>query len=128
MNKKLLIAGALFTAATLGTAAGSTLNAVQTYAQDSSSGPAPEDQEAPSADQSRATHVGVNGVSEELLTGSSADKVKSAALVAIPGGTIQRVETDAEGAAYEAHMTKPDGTRVTVKFDGNYNVTSTGGK
>jgi hypothetical protein len=30
-----------------------------------------------------------------------------------PGGTIQRVENDAEGSPYEAHMTKSDGSRVT---------------
>jgi hypothetical protein len=32
------------------------------------------------------------------------------------------VETDAGDAAYEAHMTKADGTEVTVKFDKNLAV------
>jgi len=50
--------------------------------------------------------VGANGTKEELLTGDTADKVKAAALAAVPGGTIQRVETDAEGSPYEAHMTR----------------------
>jgi len=61
---------------------------------------------------------------ETLLTGADADKAKAAAIAAVPGGTVDRVETDADGAAYEAHMTKSDGTKVTVKFDSNFNVTS----
>src|SRR6187402_3503776 len=50
---------------------------------------------------------------ETLLTGSTEAQVRKAALAKVSGGTIDRVETDAEGnAAYEAHMTKSDGTRV----------------
>src|SRR5690242_20067335 len=60
---------------------------------------------------------------EKVLTGADADKARAAALKAVPGGTVDRVETDADGAAYEAHMTKSDGTRVTVKFDKNFAVT-----
>ncbi len=52
---------------------------------------------------------------ETLLTGDTASKVRALALAKVPGGTIVRVETDADGnAAYEAHMTKADGTPVTV--------------
>ena len=76
-------------------------------------------------DPTQGGHVGANGVKEVLLTGDTAEKVKAAALAAVPGGTIQRVETDAEGSPYEAHMTKADGTHVTVKVDSNFNVTST---
>ena len=68
--------------------------------------------------------MGANGVREELLTGDTAEKVKAAALAAVPGGTIERVETDAEGSPYEAHMTKADGSRVTVKVDSNFTVTN----
>src|SRR4051812_49295854 len=57
-------------------------------------------------DPTKGGHVGQNGVKEELLTGDSAAKATAAALAANPGGTIERVETDAEGAVYEAHMTK----------------------
>ena len=39
------------------------------------------------------------------------------------GGTAYRVETDADGATYEAHVRKSDGTLVTVKFDSSGNVT-----
>jgi hypothetical protein len=74
-------------------------------------------------DPSKGGHM-ANGITETLLTGATADKVKAAALAAVPGGTIQRVENDAEGSPYEAHMTKSDGSRVTVKVDSNFSVTS----
>lgn len=60
---------------------------------------------------------------ETLLTGADAEKVRAAALRAVPGATVVRVETDADGAAYEAHVTTPDGTRARVKFDKDFNVT-----
>jgi uncharacterized membrane protein YkoI len=60
---------------------------------------------------------------ETLLTGSIATKVTDAALAEVPGGTIERVETDADGhAAYEAHMVNADGSRVTVYVDEQFNV------
>jgi uncharacterized membrane protein YkoI len=77
------------------------------------------------SDPAEGGHVGKNGTKEQLLTGDAATKAQAAALAAVPGGTIQRVENDAEGATYEAHMTKADGSRVTVQMDANYNVTST---
>jgi uncharacterized membrane protein YkoI len=49
---------------------------------------------------------------------------KAAALAKLPGATVVRVETDADGDAYEAHVTKADGSRATVKFDKSFNVTS----
>lgn len=63
--------------------------------------------------------------SEELLTGDLAAQVTAAAEAAVPGGTVVRVETDAQGAAYEAHMTDADGNPVTVTFDESLNVIST---
>jgi hypothetical protein len=75
-------------------------------------------------DQSKGGHVGSNGTKEALLTGDAATKAKEAALAAVPGGTIDRVENDAEGATYEAHATKADGTEVEVKMDSNFKVTS----
>jgi hypothetical protein len=61
---------------------------------------------------------------ETRLTGSDAATAKAAALQAVPGGTVYRVETDAGDAAYEAHMTKSDGTLVTVKMDKSFAVTA----
>jgi hypothetical protein len=66
-----------------------------------------------------------HGPGETLLTGTTAAKVKAAALAADPGATIIRVETDSAGSPYEAHITKADGTQVTVKIDTSFNVTST---
>src|SRR4051794_40901065 len=51
---------------------------------------------------------------ETPLTGDALAKVTALAKAKVPGGTIVRVETDADGdAAYEAHMTKADGTAAT---------------
>ena len=62
---------------------------------------------------------------ETLLTGPTESKVRAAALARVSGGTIVRIETDADGhAAYEAHMTKADGTPVTVYVDKSFNVVS----
>lgn len=60
---------------------------------------------------------------ETLLTGTNAEKAKAAALKALPGATIERVETEADGnGVYEAHVTKADGTRATVFFDKDFKV------
>lgn len=60
---------------------------------------------------------------EELLTGNAAAKVRAAALARVPGGTIERVETDADGhAAYEAHMRNANGARVTVYVSSSFEV------
>ena len=60
---------------------------------------------------------------ETPLTGDALAKVTAIAKEKVPGGTIVRVETDADGhAAYEAHMTKSDGTPVTVYVDKSFAV------
>jgi hypothetical protein len=62
---------------------------------------------------------------ETLLTGDTASKVTAAAQAKVPGATIVRVETDADGhATYEAHVVKSDGTPATVYVDSNFNVVS----
>ena len=66
-----------------------------------------------------------NGKTEEILTGDTAAKVEAAVKAAQPGATIERMETDADGATYEAHITKADGTRATVLLDDNFAVTGT---
>lgn len=63
---------------------------------------------------------------ETALTGDTATKVKDAALAKTGGGTVERVETDSEGhAAYEAHVLKSDGTRVTVYVNKQFEVVGT---
>jgi uncharacterized membrane protein YkoI len=71
-----------------------------------------------------------NGITETVLTGADAEKATAAALAEVPGATVNRVETDADGAAYEAHITKADGSRATVLMDSAFKVTNveTGGK
>jgi hypothetical protein len=61
---------------------------------------------------------------EKVVTGSRAATLTAAALKAVPGGTVIRVETDAGDGVYEAHLKKADGTLVTVKFDQNLKVTA----
>lgn len=81
---------------------------------------------APSGSVPAATPDGRGGghAGETVLTGTQAQKATAAALAAVPGGTVQRVETDSGDATYEAHMTKSDGTQVTVKFDKSLKVTA----
>jgi hypothetical protein len=62
---------------------------------------------------------------ETPLTGDTAAKVRELALAKVPGGTIVRVETDADGnAAYEAHMVRSDGSPVTVYVSKQLEVVS----
>jgi hypothetical protein len=67
---------------------------------------------------------GGRGKGETPLTGDTADKVKQAALDKVSGGTVLRVETDAEGSPYEAHVRKSDGTEVVVKVNKDFEVTA----
>jgi len=108
-------AGALAGAASLASAQTATTSATQPSIS----------QTAPQFDPHKGGHIGANGVKEVLLTGDQATQATNAALAANPGATIERVETDAEGAVYEAHIVKADGTHATVKFDQNFNITST---
>ena len=66
-----------------------------------------------------------NGVTEVVLTGTDASSVEAAVLAANPGATISRMETDADGAAFEAHVTLADGSDATVKLDASFAVTAT---
>jgi len=62
---------------------------------------------------------------ESLLTGDAAAKVTAAAKARVSGGTVVRVETDADGnAAYEAHMTDANGAPVTVYVNKSFDVVS----
>lgn len=62
---------------------------------------------------------------ETVLTGDAFAKVKAIALDKVSGGTVVRVETDADGhAAYEAHMVKADGSPTTVYVDASFNFVS----
>jgi len=72
---------------------------------------------------------GRHGGNEAELTGTTASKVKAAVQAKVPGATVDRMSAEdaAErtGAAYEAHVTKADGTHVEVLLDKNFTVIST---
>jgi hypothetical protein len=76
-------------------------------------------------DPSQGGHVGRDGTTETLLTGDEAEQVTAAVEAEYPDATIERVETDAEGAAYEAHIVLADGARATVKLDESFTITGT---
>lgn len=116
-----VVLGALTVAGALGVMGGSLLNNLPVQAQETTQ----TNDTTQTVDPAKGGHVGASGVKEEILIGDNAEKAKAAALAAYPGGTIDRVETDAEGAVYEAHMRKSDGTQITVKFDENFKVTGT---
>ncbi|HVN60604.1 MAG TPA: PepSY domain-containing protein [Gaiellaceae bacterium] len=62
---------------------------------------------------------------ETPLTGDALAKVTAIAEAKVPGGTIVRVETDADGhATYEAHMVNASGTPVTVYVDSGFDFVS----
>lgn len=65
---------------------------------------------------------------ETAVTGPDADKVKTAVLAKLPGATVDHVSTEdaAEntGAAFEAQVTKSDGTHARVLLDSTFSVTA----
>lgn len=137
--RKALIGGALAAATLTGGALGATLvggtagaasnpTATTTASTGSSTlappANAPGKGPANAPDPSKGGHQ-ANGITEKLLTGTTKAKAEAAAKAAVSGGTVERSETDAEGAAYEVHMTKSDGSHVTVKLDSSFKVTST---
>jgi uncharacterized membrane protein YkoI len=64
----------------------------------------------------------VNGRSETPLSGSTASKVRAAALAKV-SGTVERVETNVDSSApYEAHIRKSDGTEVEVQVNRDFTV------
>jgi len=70
-------------------------------------------------------HVGANGKVERALNGDVAAAVQAAAEKKVPGGSVERVETDVDhGSPYEAHVRKSDGTELEVVVNKSYEVTA----
>ena len=67
-------------------------------------------------------------VPESALTGDTLAKVTAAAIAKV-GGTVDSATTENDGsntaAAYEAHVTKADGTHVKVILDSSFTVLGT---
>jgi uncharacterized membrane protein YkoI len=109
-----------------GLAGSAIANAASSGTTTSSSSAAQAQQAPPQRDPSLGGHQ-ANGKTEKLLTGDTAAKVEAAAKAKVPGGTIERVENDADtGSPYEAHVRKADGSEVIVYVDASFNVTGTG--
>jgi len=120
-SMKSTLAGLALAAAIGGGALATTAVPANAASTDSSqAGSSQSTTQAQPRDESKGGHQ-ANGITETLLTGDTATKVTDAALAA----TIQRVENDAEGAVYEAHIITADGTRATVYRDASFTVTST---
>ena len=122
-GQKALLSSALVGAAIAGGAVGaSVLGTAQAQTSSSSSTAATSDPST-AADANHGPHT-ANGITETPLTGDDLSKATAAAQAALPGATIERAETDAEGATYEVHVTKSDGSEATVKLDASFSVTS----
>jgi hypothetical protein len=124
MRNKLTAIAAIGAAALGGSAIANAANS--TTSTTSSSSAAQSQPAPPQRDPAMGGHR-ANGKTEKLLTGDTAAKVEAAAKAKVPGGTIERVETDADtGSAYEAHVRKADGSEVIVYVDASFHVTGTG--
>jgi uncharacterized membrane protein YkoI len=121
-----MLSGALLGATIAGGAVGASVMGsaqAQTGSSSSSSSTTAPTASGTAPDPSQGGHT-ANGITETVLTGDTATKATAAAQAAVPGATIDRVENDAEGATYEAHMTKSDGSKVTVKINADFSVAS----
>ncbi len=124
--QKAMLSGALLGATVAGGAVGASVLGTaqaQTGSSSSSSSTTAATDSGTAPDPSQGGHT-ANGITETVLTGDTASKVTAAAQAAVPGATVDRVENDAEGATYEAHMTKSDGSKVTVKINADFSVAS----
>jgi hypothetical protein len=115
------IAGAATGSGSSSTSSSSTAAQSSTAAAAPAASTPPAGTQAPNAQQP----WGAQRSDETLLTGETAAKVKELALARVSGGSVVRVETDADGhAAYEAHMVDANGAPVTVYVDKQFNVVS----
>src|SRR3954452_14688436 len=122
-GQKALVSSALVAAAITGGAVGASVLGTAQAQTSSTSTTAATSDPSTAPDASHGPHTG-NGITETPLTGDDLSKATAAAQAAAPGATIERAETDAEGAAFEVHITKADGSDATVKLDASFNVTS----
>ena len=88
--------------------------------------PSPAPSSTPSATGGSTGSAPMPRGGETALTGETAQKVRAAALAAVPGATVRRVTTEHPGATnpYEAHLIKSDGSRVTALVSSTFTVLS----
>jgi hypothetical protein len=123
-----LAAVAVGASAVAGAASNSSSSTGNTAAPQGYGAPAPQGYGAPPQGrppQGRPPRGGPMHKPETPLTGDVAAKVKAAAEKKVPGGTIERVETDSDhGSPYEAHVRKSDGTELEVLVNKSFEVTA----
>lgn len=119
MNKKKLIgASALLATGLLAGGMFSVTTAANAADTNSTSSSASTAATPPSFGGDQGNRTPEAAVSADVLA-----KLTSAVEAELPGATVIRGEVDSDGAAYEAHVKKADGSFATVKFDANYKVT-----
>jgi uncharacterized membrane protein YkoI len=130
--RKWLITGAIATGAALGAygiagAATTTTTSPASSTRPLHSNETPAHEKSESAQREADENSGTFGIggrgNETPVTGSTAAKIKAAALAAVPG-TVTKTEQRTDGT-YEAEITKSDGSQVHVSLDKNFVVTST---
>ena len=116
-RSKKLVAGGVLVLAGFGAGAAVAITGSASAATDAVTGGV--SQTADNLDPSKSV-----GPDEHLLTGTTAEKVRAAALAKYPKATIQRVETDSDGV-YEAHIVTADGQQLIVQVGKDFAVTGT---
>jgi hypothetical protein len=106
--------GVLVGAALLGATAANAASSTTPSTTSSTSASSSTTTTPPAFDKGGATPVRSD---EKSVSTAETATLTAAALKAVPGATVFRVETDAGDAAFEVHLTKADGTLATVKFD-----------
>ena len=117
------VTGGALGATMIGTANAQTATTAATAAASTATTAAPSTAAPATAKTPSGPHQ-ANGKTETLLTGDDLAKATAAVEAKEPGATIDRAETDADGAVYEAHITRADGTKATVKLDASFTVTA----
>ena len=123
-GQKALLSGALIGAAITGGAVGASVIGTAQAQTSSTSTAASSTDPSTGAPANAGPHT-ANGITEVPLTGDDLTKATAAAQAAVPGATIERAETDAEGATYEVHVDQGRRQpRRRSKLDASFNVTS----
>jgi hypothetical protein len=117
--------GAWFFAPSAGSAATSSTGATRSHSNEDATHEKGESAQREADENAGKAGFGGHG-QETVVTGATADKIKAAALAAVPG-TVDKTEQRADGS-YEAEITKSDGSEVHVSLDKNFVVTTTNGR
>ncbi|HKT05137.1 MAG TPA: hypothetical protein VJT31_36945 [Rugosimonospora sp.] len=79
----------------------------------------------PASAGTTGTGTGVAGTAQQpgaVVTGAVAAQAAAAALRAVPGATVVRVQLAADGGGYDVYLREQDGTTTLVTLDRNFVV------